>query len=566
MKSSSVVTNVQTQGERVVMPAELVSSEQTFLSAEEIAEKELKEIDEGALNLDDLPPEVEAAIQDATIPEDAILVAQAETGAAAAGAGAGGGAAAGGVGSQIASFLATPVGLGTAAVAAGGVGYAVADDDGGGGSTAAAPIEPATTFSFSSSPGNGFTADLTGTDDAELYKIAFATSTSADSWNLTIDAAGGNDTIIVDIDAYDFESNYFELYGGAGKDTIDLDFAVTTDSGFYSNDFYLYGGDGADTLSLDFGVTGTSYLYDFESNYVEMYGDAGDDNIHFGYNMTDISVTDYVSYNEIYQYGGTGNDTLDIDFNCGFQTDSTIEYNYWEQNGDAGDDNINFAWSIQANTYSTCEYNEAYQYGGDGNDTMVMDLDFTDMYYSFYSNTFYLQGDAGNDTLTIDMDIAEDTTDNTIYSNEYTLDGGDGVDTLTFDMRGSAEDVYSNDVSMYGGAGDDTLNFTLDVSATCCNTQNLYVDGGAGAYTLNLSIDNTTNLYFDIELAYNDLADLGDTVNGASDLDNATSVDLYMYFENSAFATSLATGVLAAANFVSGADAVAVDAHENARS
>jgi hypothetical protein len=76
---------------------------------------------------------------------------------------------------------------------------------------------------------------------------------------------------------------------------------------------------------------------------------------------------------------------------------------------------------------------------------------------------------------------------------------------------------------------------------------------------MNLSFAAPSYLSADIVLEYNALADVGDTINfsGFAEVDS-----LDINFANSVFATGLATGTLAIGNFVSGADAVALDADD----
>lgn len=327
---------------------------------------------------------------------------------------------------------------------------------------------------------------------------------SALNVGLTIDAGGGNDTLLGG-------AGNDSLSGGPGNDLVD--------TGFGSNP--ASGGPGFDTIravgsafgeTMIIGSAQPGFFFDFER--AELYGNGGDDR---------LVIIAPVAGVEIFIDGGPGNDTLDIRGSLGSGTllggdgddalfggsgDDVLDLGFGANSAFGGpgfdivrtvDDNLSHILSL--NLAAGTDLERAELYGNGGNDTLRITApagvqifidggdgnDFLDMGASQGSGT--LKGSNGNDTL-VGGSAADalfgDAGGDWLFgqAGDDLLRGGDGNDYLDADGGNDAIEGEAGADTLLGGSGNDRLDG---------GTGSDNLDGGSGNDTLYGGRDTDTD-------------------------------------------------------------------------
>src|SRR4051794_11958188 len=308
-----------------------------------------------------------------------------------------------------------------------------------------------------------------GTVPCQQYSINTVRCDDATVTAISVDAAGGNDTVTIQPDPGN-PLYPATLLGGAGNDTLNagsandtLDGGAGTDTlnGNAGNDTFAQGSsnDGADAMNGGSGVD----TVDYSGRSNDLIVNTSDGQAHDGEAAIALPPSseegDNVNADVEKILGGSGNDQLTGDNAAA----NTI-------NGNDGDDQIHGGADPNAagsagdslngnggnDSLDGGSGNDSLD-GGDGNDTPINGYDGNDT----------LTGGAGNDTA-LDAGPGNDT-----------LTGGDGNDAM---VGGIGDDSFTD------GAGDDTMNGNADNDVfdqgSAANGAD-QITGGAGTDTVD---------------------------------------------------------------------------------
>jgi Ca2+-binding RTX toxin-like protein len=268
-------------------------------------------------------------------------------------------------------------------------------------------------------------ASLRGTEFADALRLA------TQSTVLTVDAGGGNDTIISQFSSV-------SLFGGAGDDRVVSGPAADT----------FDGGAGNDTIDYSAGTVG---------QWVDLRINAGSG----GDSLVNVESILGSAFNDSLT-GGDGANTLD-----GGAGDDLLD-------GAGGIDTVSYASASAGVTVSLALQGAAQATGGAGLDTLK---GFENLTGSAFNDQ--LNGDGGANVIV--GGLGNDTIEGGLGND--TLDGGGGVDMLSYyhATAGVTVDLTLTTAQNTGAAGIDTLSHFQDLHGSLFNDT---LRAGAGAHTV----------------------------------------------------------------------------------
>ena len=279
---------------------------------------------------------------------------------------------------------------------------------------------------------------------------------------LTVEALGGNDTIIADRAA--------AIYGGDGNDSITSTLGTSVYGGA-GNDYikvgsganYIHGDDGNDTIDIS------------DTNGHWMYGGKGDDTYVF---VNKSTTTSY--YNFLFEYANEGVDTVKTDITFSLDSNIPIAERIFNSESNAyyvenltlvGTGNINGYGNTLNNNVLGNSGNNLLE-GGDGNDFLVSN-----------GGNDTLNGGNHNDTLMANGNQAAGVTLNQTGTIQMT--GGAGNDTFWM-VRGYVGNhaVGTNQLTITDFThGVDRVQFSINTASTAPTALNTLTAGTGDTLT-----------------------------------------------------------------------------------